>query len=149
MSELAERLRGDAFWESYLEAAPRTLHLAVFVPPYLDLILAGRKTAESRFSRRRIAPHGRVAAGDVLLLKRSGGPIAGVCLTERVWHYDLEDTGLAAVRTEFAAALCATGDAFWQARATARYATIMTLAYVRPIAPLPYDKRDRRGWCVL
>lgn len=149
MPEVAERLLGDAFWEPYLQAAPRTLHLAVFVPPYLDLILAGRKTAESRFSRRRIAPYGRVAAGDVVLLKRSGGPLVGICLIERVWHYALEAMGLAAIRAEFAEALRATDDAFWQARATARYATIMSLAHVCHIAPLPYPKRDRRGWCVL
>ena len=125
--------------EPYLQAASRTLHLAVFVPPYLDLILAGRKTAESRFSRRRIAPYGCVAVGDVLLLKRSGGPIVGVCLIAHVWQFDLETTELAAIRAEFTGALCA----------AARYATIMSLAYAGPIAPFPYHKRDRRGWCVL
>ncbi|HLZ24712.1 MAG TPA: ASCH domain-containing protein [Ktedonobacterales bacterium] len=144
-----DRLRGDAFWERCLEESPRTFHLAIFVPPYLDLILEGRKTAESRFSRLRIAPYGQVAAGDVLLLKRSGGPIAGICLIEHVWQFDLETIGLAPIRAEFAAALCATGDAFWQARTTARYATIMSLTHVRPIAPLPYSKRDRRGWVCL
>jgi hypothetical protein len=56
------------------------LHLAVFIEPYLSFIFEGTKTIESRFNMRKQAPFGQVSAGDVLLLKRSGGPVCGVCL---------------------------------------------------------------------
>ena len=58
---LVKRLRGAAFWE-----------------PYLDLILTGQKTVESRFSRRRIAPYGCVAAGDVLRDRPTRHVLCGV-----------------------------------------------------------------------
>src|SRR5579859_5893259 len=129
-------LRGDAFWEQCLEESPRTFHLAIFVPPYLDLILEGRKTAELRFSRLRIAPYGQVAAGDVLLLKRSGGPIAGICLIERVWACSLEATELATIRSEFAEALCATDSPFWRSNFSA-------LASLRRRRERGLHRRDR------
>jgi len=52
-----------------------TLHLAILRQPYLDLIVDGTKTLESRFNTKRAAPFGRVAVGDLILLKGSGRPI--------------------------------------------------------------------------
>jgi len=54
-------------------------HLVVMRQPYLRRIIAGEKRLEARLSKHRCAPYGQVQAGDVLLLKRVGGPV--VCLT--------------------------------------------------------------------
>src|SRR5580692_1379944 len=66
------------------------LHLAVFIEPYLQYVLEGKKTVESRFGIQRRPPFGHVREGDILLLKRSGGPITGVCLVGQVWFYQLD-----------------------------------------------------------
>jgi ASC-1-like (ASCH) protein len=50
----------------------------VFIEPYLQFILDGQKTVESRFSANRSAPYQQVGKGDVVLLKRTGGPVMGV-----------------------------------------------------------------------
>ena len=55
---LIRRLDDHPFWPSYLvdAAAPPNrvgLHLAIFAVPFLSLVLNGRKTVESRFSRNR------------------------------------------------------------------------------------------------
>jgi hypothetical protein len=131
---------------------PRTLaglHLGIFVEPYLTLVLEGRKTIESRFGVQRCAPHGRVSAGDLLLLKASGGPVVGICRIEETWFFDLRVTTLSSLRDRFARPLCAEDGAFWQARSHATLATLMRLKNVRPLSPIPVEKRDRRGWVTL
>ena len=52
------------------EPSPFSVHLAILLEPYLQYILDGTKTVESRFSKNRIAPYNMVEPGDVVLLKK-------------------------------------------------------------------------------
>src|SRR5688572_10035738 len=77
---LRERLRDNPFWTKRLAAldggADRVrIHLAVFIEPYLEFVLDGTKTVESRFSINRCVPFERANEGDIVLLKRSGGSV--------------------------------------------------------------------------
>jgi hypothetical protein len=152
---LLAAVQGDAFWEPRLaqlatETTPAfALHLGIFVEPYLQYILDGLKTVESRFATRRFAPYQQVATGDVLLLKQTSGPIVGLCQIAHVWFYRLDPHSWQTIRTSFAQALCAQDPDFWAARAHASFATLMRVQHVRAIVPIGYQKRDRRGWVVL
>ena len=53
------------------------IHVAILKPNYIRDILAGDKTIESRFTKTNQPPHGRVAVGERLFLKASGGPFHG------------------------------------------------------------------------
>ena len=153
--EVGSAVRGDLLWEGYLRqlASPKqarfALHLAIFVEPYLQFILEGRKTVESRFSVRRGVPYKCVQKGDVVLLKRSGGPIVGLCRIADAWFYRLDPRSWDTIRKEFTEALCAQDPGFWNKRKHASFATLMRLQHVRSIAPIRCAKRDRRGWVVL
>jgi hypothetical protein len=155
VSELLSAVEGDLFWESYLSlrleqtALPFTLHLGIFVEPYLQFILEGKKTIESRFATRRFAPYDRVKQGDVLLLKQSCGPIVGICQVTHSWFYQLDPESWETIRRDFAQDLCAQDPEFWQQRQAACYATLMRINSVKTIKPIPFSKRDRRGWVVL
>jgi len=147
-------VKGDAFWEPYLtsvltERSSIGMHLAIFVEPYLQFILDGKKTVESRFSERRIAPYGHIKKNDVILLKRSGGPVVGLCLAASVWHYELDVHSWQEIRSEFSQALCAQDPEFWRRRKGAEYATLIRLTKVHSIHPLRISKTDRRGWVIL
>jgi hypothetical protein len=153
--DLQAAILGDTFWEPYLsplaawDSAPFGVHLGILVEPYLQFVLEGRKTIESRFSARRCAPYMRVRRGDIVLLKRSGGPVVGICQIAHVWFYRLDPQSWRDIRTEFAQALCAQDPQFWKERESASFATLMRIEHVRSITPLPWTKRDRRGWVVL
>lgn len=127
-------------------------HIAIFAPPFLDLLLAGSKTIESRFSKVRCAPFGIVAPGDVVLIKRSGGPVIGEFTVGRVEQWaDPDAHDQAAIAAKYGRALAADADpSFWQRRAGCRYVTLMWVTglsvYDRPV---PFAKRDRRGWVAL
>lgn len=151
---LQHAVKGDSFWEPCLDSMLQKqtsfgLHLAVLVEPYLRYILEGRKTIESRFSSRRIAPYGNVQSDDVILLKRTGGPVLGLCQISNRWYYELDPQSWNEIRTEFSQMLCVQDPAFWKQRESAEFATLMTLRNVLKIQPIKYSKNDRRGWVVL
>jgi ASC-1-like (ASCH) protein len=155
VNKLQSAVEGDLFWESYLSALPEqavlpfTLHLGIFIEPYLQFILEGKKTIESRFASRRFAPYNQVKQGDILLLKQSSGPIVGICQVTHCWFYQLNSESLETIQRDFAEALCAQDQEFWQQRQAACYATLMRINFVKAIEPIPFPKRDRRGWVVL
>jgi len=83
IENLARAVKGDPFWEPYLGPlsdgrSTFALHLAVMVEPFLSYMLEGRKTIESRFSVKRTAPFNRIHPGDVILLKKAGGPVVAI-----------------------------------------------------------------------
>ena len=94
LENLRERLTADGRSHRLGSYGPEGVgcgvHLAIFVEPYLELVLAGKKTIESRFSANRCPPYNAVKKGDLLLLKRSGGPVVGVATVGQVWSYDLD-----------------------------------------------------------
>ncbi len=133
---------------AFAEGHEVALHLAVFVEPYLSFLLDGSKTVESRFSARSIAPHGRIAEGDVILLKPASKPIVGWCRAGTVWDYELDPSSWSEIQDRFAGPLRAQ-DGFWESRQAAQFATLIKVEDVNATAPTPVDKRDRRGWVVL
>lgn len=153
--DLRRAVAGDSYWAERLRGLvrgwshPFSLHLGVFVEPYLGYVLAGRKTVESRFSVVRCPPYRRVRRGDTLLLKASGGPVVGLCEVRDAWYYHLDPDSWSSIRQEFSEALCAQDPEFWRAREKASYATLLRVNRVTRIHPFPWAKRDRRGWVVV
>jgi hypothetical protein len=122
------------------------VHVAVMVEPYLRLLLEGRKTIESRFSRNRINPFEAISTGDVVVLKRQSGPLVGLAEIAHVGFYELDPPTWRDLRQRFERPLCATDDEFWDVRAEARYATLLSVRRIAPIEPVLVAKSDRRGW---
>ena len=63
-------------------------HLAILSPGWTELILAGYKTIESRFTKVRCAPFGKVNAGDLVYMKESGGPVKGQFTVSKVETFE-------------------------------------------------------------
>ncbi|MBD9627989.1 ASCH domain-containing protein [Ensifer sp. ENS06] len=124
------------------------VHLAVFSQPYLDLVLAGDKKIESRFSRNRCAPFDEIRQGDIILLKEVSGPVCGIALASRIWFFDLDNEPIEAIRQQYGGAILA-DDEFWLQKEESSFATLIELTNPTSIEPLAFDKRDRRGWVSL
>lgn len=152
---LRAAVQHDPFWDQHIQrvlqpgGGKAALHLAILVNPYLRLILSGKKTIESRFSIQRRTPFDQVQPGDVVLFKRSGGPILGIGTVDQARYFELNPQVLQEIQTAYAAELCIDDPAFWQARASAGFATLLWLQHVSPITPIPFVKRDQRAWVVL
>ena len=153
LAALLQRVVGDVYWVGYLARALEpssrlNLHLAVVSQPFLDYILDGRKTIESRFSRNRCAPFCMVAPGDIILFKQVGGPVCGLSVASRVWYYDLTRMPIENIRQQFDDRICADED-FWGAHRHSSYASLVSLSQTIRIEPVRCNKRDRRGWVLL
>lgn len=155
LSAVARLLRADPAWADQAHALTergtpsRSVHLAVFVDPFLEYILSGKKTVESRFSMVRFPPYGRVSRGDLVLLKESGGPVVGICEVGAAWFYRLNAESWKTIRRDFTTAICAEDPEFWRSREQAEFATLMYVSRVKRLPPIVWPKRDRRGWVVL
>jgi hypothetical protein len=102
------------------------IHLAVLVEPYLSLILEGKKTIESRFSVNRHAPFEQVGKGDIIILKKSSGPIVGICKVADAWFYRLDPDSWPDID-----------------------ASLMRIEGTVRVPSFDIDKLDPRGWVVL
>ena len=73
-------------------------HLAILTPGWIDLILDGKKTIESRFTKVRCAPFRKVHEGDVVYLKESGGLVKGMFRVAEVETFEnLNRSGIQAI----------------------------------------------------
>ena len=149
---LREHLGAEAPWAVALdELADSTagLHLAVLSEPFLSWLLDGSKTIESRFSRVRCAPYGTLAEGDIVVVKKTGGPVTGAFQAGTVRSYHLTPARVAQLRDQYAAQICADDNQFWADRADCAYATLVDVTHVRLLAAQAFPKKDRRGWVQL
>jgi dephospho-CoA kinase len=146
---------GVPYWGNFFESLGSLshsrigIHLAIFVEPYLEFVLEGKKTVESRFSVNRVAPYGQVGENDVIFLKRAGGPIVGICEVTNTWFYRLGPGSFEEIAARFGRAICPVDDEFWTDRRHTEYATLIKLGRVHRTEPLVFPKKDRRGWVVL
>ena len=124
------KAQGNTFWTRKLTmGTPVQVHLAVMVEPYLSRVLDGSKAMESRFSRKKIAPWGRVSSGDVVVLKKSGGSFVAVFEATDATYVELSPDSMAQIRQAYGQALCV-GDAFWQAKAECSFATLISIGHL-------------------
>lgn len=140
----AVKAENDDWAAKIREAKPERIHIAVMVEPYLSLILQGKKTVESRFSRNRIAPWQRVRPGDIVVMKKSGGAFVGMFEAADVLYAELND-GVDPIREHYQFALCV-DDAFWQSKADSRYATLIFIDRLLPFKPFFLPFKNRQAW---
>ncbi|MEX0886902.1 MAG: ASCH domain-containing protein [Phycisphaeraceae bacterium] len=126
------------------------IHVAILRKPYLDLVLAGVKTVESRLARAARPPFRAVETGQRIFLKRAGGPFAAMAIAGEVEHHgDLDAAQLDALRRQYNARVCG-DDAYWHAKRNARCASFIELTDVEPIDTGPGYRADGyRAWFVL
>ena len=63
-------------------------HLAILKKQYLDAILAGRKTIESRLYQTKQKWLSQVNTGDKIFLKASSGPVMATAIVDKVKYFE-------------------------------------------------------------
>lgn len=132
-------------------AGSATDHVAVIHANYLNLILSGEKTVEARLSLTRQPPYGRVARGDTIWFKASGGSFGAAARVRRVasWQH-LVPSGIEQLRADHNSEIRGEAE-FWKCKRRARYATLVWLSDVRAIeqGPAYTHTPGGRAWYVL
>ena len=123
-------------------------HLAIFVPPFLDLILDSKKTIEGRFSKVKCAPFGVVEPGGTVFMKAVGGHVRGLFVVAKVETFqNLTKEKLHEIERTYSEGLQSNADPlFWESRADKQYATLLQVSNPKVFTkPFPFHKKDRRG----
>lgn len=146
---LSERLMsaGALYWvEKLKDFPPNKIHMALMVEPYPSYILSGKKTIESRFSMKKISPWHRIATGDVIILKRSGGEIVGIFEASEVRFLQIEnDDDLLEIKRQFNKQLCIEDD-FWAQKKNSNYATLISISNLCTFSPFSLHIKNRQSW---
>lgn len=152
---IIEQLKDDEQWENVLGRIlidySIGIHLAIFNEPFLSLIYDGSKTIESRFSRNKISPLGKIKKGDIVLLKESGGFINGIFIAGNIRFYsNLNSKSKAEVESLYGERICTSYDKnFWESHAESKYATLIEIEKIKKTTPFKCNKSDRRGWSIV
>jgi hypothetical protein len=125
------------------------IHVAILKRPYLKLILAGRKTVESRLMRTAQPPFQCIEPGERIFLKASSGPFMATAIAGKVDQHDkLEPYDILRLRVLHDKAVCG-DDAYWQMKRDSRFAVFVELTEVEPIEVGPKYPKSMRAWHVV
>lgn len=126
------------------------IHVAILKAPYIAAILRGEKTVESRLTATAQPPFGRIAVGERLFLKASGGPFHATARAAAVeQHGELTRDAMRQLYQRYHRRVGGDDD-YWQSKADSRYATFITLRDVEPIDVGPdYPRVNMKAWHVL
>lgn len=127
-----------------------SIHVAILLPRYIDMILRGSKTVESRLTRRPIPPYRVVHSGDVIYFKASGGGYRALATAGPVHCLELGGPGdVDRLARRFSDTVCA-DEAYWDMKRESRFATFIELHDVRPTDTGPRLAPSRGpAWFVL
>lgn len=129
-----------------------TKHLAIFKGDGGgELILSGKKTIESRFSKRKDPPYGAISRGDLVYIKPSGKEVIGQFNVQKVIFYDgLTSEDILEIKKAFGKEVSSDED-YWNSKTGSRYGTLIFIGDSSEFltSPIKIPKKDLRGWVVL
>jgi predicted transcriptional regulator len=131
-------------------------HLAILTRPAIKSVIAGEKTIEIRFSKKRISPFGEVGMGDIVYMKPPGEELIGQFEIKKVISLEgIEESEWEWIKTEFGPKMGLGSPAeaknYFKLHQGSKYATIMFISKVEQFitSPIRIIKRDLRGWLVI
>jgi ASC-1-like (ASCH) protein len=124
-------------------------HLVILRKEYVEAILDGRKTIESRFTMNRRAYWEKILYGDRLFIKQSSGLVCATAEVTKVRYYEgLTPERIEQIKKKYNHLILGE-DEYWRSKRGCRYGVLVWLGKVKPIEPIWIDKRDWRAWVVL
>lgn len=125
------------------------IHVAILKRQYADLILAGRKTIESRLTRTIQPPYDAIVPGERIFIKVSAGRFVAIAVAGRVdQHRDLTPGDIDGLRKRYDKAVCGDSE-YWHMKRDSRYAVFIELKQVEPVEVGPAYPKSLRAWHVV
>lgn len=130
------------------------IHAAIVRPVYARAILSGEKQIEARLTVRKKDPWGRIAPGEWVYFKSTGGTFVARARVLRVALFkDLTPDGVGDLRREYNDQIGAP-ESFWSHKRSARFACLVWLEGAEPVSAGPdYRAHEsfhpREAWFVL
>lgn len=124
-------------------------HIAIVSTAVALALQSGSKRIESRLTRTRRAPFGRIAPGDRIHFKLSGGPLIGSARVRRVGQWSgLTPARIRTLRRTFGAAVAAP-PGYWRVRRGCRFGVLLWIGPMRAAPRMDVPRQFGSGWIVL
>lgn len=124
-------------------------HLAILKNQFLNMILAGTKTIESRFSFNKIAPYNKVSVNDTIYFKESGGQVVAKAKIKDVKYYQLTPSIVEDIRVKYGKNIGTDYFEDWKTTLTKKYCTLIWLEDVEKLTPFTVPRSNGTAWFVL
>jgi len=127
----------------------KKIHLVILKKPYLEAVVDGRKSIESRFTKTKRAPFGQISVGDKLLLKLSSGPVCARAVVGDFETFEnLNPEKIDEIKRKYNHHILGT-DEYWESRADCRFGVLVWLKDIKTIKARKINKKDWRAWVIL
>lgn len=146
--EILRELEEQVSHNELEEIKKHILHLGIFTEPYLTLMLNGKKTIESRFSKNKILPYNQISKDDIVIVKKSSGNVLAYFTIKKVLFYDLNKVSKDEIKSIYNKQLCVDED-FWLAKKDSNYATLIFIDKIIELNPFHIDKKGMQTWLKL
>jgi ASC-1-like (ASCH) protein len=124
-------------------------HLVILKKSYLDAILTGRKTVESRFYQTNQKFLTQIAPGDKLFFKVTSGPVlATATVAEVKTYHNLNTAQIEQIKEKHNKQILG-DELYWKEKSNSRFGLLCRLKDISPITPRFIRKFDWRAWVVL
>lgn len=144
MAQLKEQLNNSEF--QYLRN--KKFHLGIFTEPCLTDMLNGKKTIESRFSKKKSAPFGKIKKDDIVIVKKSSGNVVAYFTIKEVLSFDLAQYKIEDIKKQYEKELCVS-EQFWLEKNDSKFATLLMIDKMILLKPFPITKKGMQTWIVL
>jgi hypothetical protein len=150
-----EALKNDKYWSKRfaveINNGLANIHLAIFNEPFLNLMYIYKKTIESRFSINNVVPFNRIAAGDIVLVKRSGGNVEAIFVADNIRFFrNLTLDKVTELEKEYGGKIGWNVDPeFLSNKSGAMYLTLIGISHLTKITPISTEKKDKTGWSIV
>ncbi len=147
-NEILNNLKEQLPESTYRSIEKRTLHLGIFTEPYLSLMLNGKKTIESRFSKRKMLPYDKITKDDIVIIKKSSGNVVGYFTIEDIKFFDLNTIAITEIKKLYNKELCVSEN-FWLEKQNSNYETLIFIKEIHLLEPFKINKKGMSTWLKL
>lgn len=144
-NEIIKNLEDQLLPDILLEIKNKTIHLGIFTKPYLNYMLDGKKTIESRFSQKKILPYNQISKDDIVIVKESSGNVLAYFTIKNVLFFDLTLTTIDEIKSKYSKELCV-DENFWISKKNSRYATLIFIDNIVKLNPFHISKKGMQTW---
>ena len=124
-------------------------HLVILKKQYIDAILDGSKTVESRLMKGRVQPFGSIEPGDTLFFKQSSGPVCAIATAAAVKSFENLTPGkILEIKSKYNRYILGS-DEYWESKSDSAFCVLTRIESVKPMDPVWIKKKDWRAWVVL
>lgn len=144
-NELLKKLESQLSISDMEKLKKSDIHLGIFSEPYLTYILDGKKTIESRFSKKKIAPYNQIKKNDIVIVKKSSGNVVAYFTVKDVMFFDLNRISIKEIKEKYNKALQVTDD-FWNLKKNSNYATLIIIEKLVKLNLFSIEKKGMQTW---